>query len=1130
MSSAKEFSRRVISAMLCLAQVATPIGLAHAQVPTGPVSLANVPVNAVVTVKPNVMFTLDNSGSMNWAYAPMWVDDTQFDGKYCQTASSFNNLYYQPNQNYLAPVLADGSRMPNASYNNAPEDGFNPGSVRYDLASKYSDPGGSKGGSNPKGYDLNGGHNQSNRGGYYMVYNGVGAPDPTVCYPDTSYTIVNVNTQTAAQQLNFANWFSYYRTRISAIKSAVGEAFRTINDDFRVGFHTINNPGGGGNTGTFIPVDTFTGAQRINWYNAFYLQQANGGTPLRHAQVRIGEYFHSRTSPATNAQLPVAQDPITSSCQQNYHLLSTDGQWNDGIVSGAVGSGNWDATIPNSPLLLDALNKEFAATFSAGDPWPRPYREGTPVVGSLADLATYYWMTDMRPTLPDNVPTSAGDSASWQHMTTFGIAFSEQGSIPYPSGLGSIVSGASDWPTPAADAPSAVDDLWHASLNGHGRYFNVRSPAELMNALSAALNEIKARSGSASGVQFNSNNLTQSATNYAYRAGYTGGDWTGDVGAYSVDNSTGGLSSPNPVWSAKTKLDALVTPVGAGGGWDINRKIATRRSDTGAAVPFRWVNLAAAQQLTISPADPARGQRMVDYLRGDRSNEDAPGFTREFRRRVAVLGDIVNSEPVFIQAPNEPYVDVYNPGYSAFKAGRAGRRPMIYVGANDGMLHAIDASVGATTSGVEQWAYVPGLTYKPGVDGLAGLAFKNSDPLPDQFSHRFRVDQSPWIQDVNFAATNGGAGIDWRTLLVAGMNKGGKGYYALDVSNPEAANEGDVAGKALWEFTGDVANDPKMGYTFGKPQVFKTRRFGWVVAVTSGYNNAAGTGHVWLLNPTNGNIYHRFDSGVGSVAVPSGLGHVSYFTQDAKDHTAEQIYTTDLMGNVFRFDVSSANATDWITSGVKIASVGLPITAKATSVTNPFNPSERWVFFGTGRQLDVADRTSAAQQSLYAVKDGSATNPAVVVTALTKAALFNLPLGGQFTAGEPSIKGWYINLPIGQHVITHPVVIRGVVTFITTNPTEDVCSPGATSTQYSRIVGTGVNWLNGALYYTSNANIVKVQLLRLPPNGTPTSSKGRYASNHSRGDGTSGAGSPNEGSYDFQLNGGRTGLRFLRTQ
>ncbi len=593
---ANKLKRLVVAAVLV--SFFWPYAPTQAQIPTGPVQLADVPLFSTVTVQPNIMFTLDNSGSMAWMFAPMWVNPGAgadlYAGRYCLTNWRFNNLYYNPAVVYNPPVTATGSRFPNASYTSAWLNGFDTGEGTINLSTQYP----------TLATYQTASHQTGNRGGFYATYSGSEAVfDRTVCHPNTSYTEVSVNTLTSAQQTNFANWYSYYRSRILSMKTSVGEAFQTVDDKFRVGFHTINNPGGGGTNGRFIPVASFTGAHRNNWYSAFYSQDVGSGTPLLQATWRIGEYYRAARSPATGSTLTGSNDPVQFSCQQHYHILSTDGQWN-GSNPPAPGGTNYDNVLPNDPAVLAVLGTEFGTTFLPGDPWPRPYREkpGSASTQSLADLTTYYWMTDLRPGMANNVSTSSGNGANWQHMVSYGVAFSEQGTIPYPNGLSSIVSGASDWPFPTADAPSAVDDLWHSSLTGHGQYFNVTSPTELTSALGRALNEIRARSGSLSGGQFSSTDLTGTAA-IAYRAGFTSGDWSGEVAAYPVDAASGAVSTIK-IWSGKALLDSLVAPSGPGGGWQVNRKIATWRSDLGVAVPFSWANLSATQQITLT-ADPA---------------------------------------------------------------------------------------------------------------------------------------------------------------------------------------------------------------------------------------------------------------------------------------------------------------------------------------------------------------------------------------------------------------------------------------------------------------------------------------------------------------------------------------------
>lgn len=1111
-----KLKRFVIAALV--ASFCWPFAQTQAQIPTGPVVLGDVPLFSTVTVQPNIMFTLDNSGSMAWMFAPMWVNpgagSDLYAGRYCLANWRFNNLYYNPAIVYNPPVTAAGSRFPDANYNSAWLNGFDTSDGTINLATNYPTLANYRTAL----------HQTGTRGGFYATYTGSEAVfDRTVCAPNASYAEVDVNTLTAAQRTNFANWYSYYRSRILAMKTSVGEAFRTVDDKFRVGFHTINNPGGGGTNGRFLAVDTFTGAHRANWYAAFYTQDVGSGTPLLQATWRIGEYYKSARSPATGSTLSAANDPIRFSCQQNYHILSTDGQWN-GASPGAPGGTNYDNVLPNDPALLAVLGTEFGTTFLAGDPWPRPYREnpGSSSNQSLSDLTTYYWMTDLRPALVNNVATSSGNGANWQHMVSYGVAFSEQGTIPYPNGLTSIVSGASDWPLPVADAASAVDDLWHSSLNGHGQYFNVTSPTELTSALGRALNEIRARSGSLSGGQFSSTDLTGSATT-AFRAGFTSGDWSGEVAAYPVDASSGAVSTIK-IWSAKTLLDAMVAPAGAGGGWQTTRKIATRRSDSGIAVPFSWANLSADQRSTLT-TDPVLGAQMVDYLRGDRSNEDGGGVVRLFRQRTGILGDIAGSETIYVAAPGAPYSESYNPGYEAFKAAKAGRSAAIYVGSNDGMLHAFDAATGQ-----ELWAYVPALSYQPGLEGLAGLTYRNSDPIPNQFAHRYRVDQTPFVQDIDFGQTVGGTGVDWRSILVAGMNKGGRGYYALDVTEANATGEADVAAKVLWEFTGDVAKDPKMGYSFGEPLMFKTRRFGWVVAVSSGYNNGGagdGKGYIWLLNPRTGAVLHRFESGVGSSAVPSGLARTNIFMASSRQFIADQIYATDLMGNVHRFDVSAATAAGWTATGSRIASVGQPLTTAPVIAVNPFNAAERWVFFGSGRLLSNSDISVGAASRMYAIKDGGSAAPATFGAPLTAGDLTMLPLNGSIPS-SPLIKGWYAQMSPGQYIITAATITRGAVVWSTTIPTTDPCSPGATSETYVRAIGNGSNLVIGGVAIQSGANIVKTTTVKLV-NPNPINSKKRYKLTFDRGDGTTGPGARDQ-NLDFTLTGGRTGVRFVTTQ
>ncbi len=1119
-------SRRLLAIAVIVAHECLPLSVAFAQ------TLQDQPLFTVSSVQPNLMLTLDNSGSMLWQFAPMYTSANNT--KRCYTNYQYNRLFYNPNNTYLPPVKADGSRYPDSSYTNAWLNGFQTSAGTWDLSVNF--PAVTNYGTSVSGNDPRRSTSIANVSAYYHLYSGTSpaTPDPKTCYSDTSYTQVSVNTQTAAQKTNFANWFSYYRTRVNAMKSSAGEAFRVVDDSFRVGFHTINNPTSTGTSGGFLPLATFTGAHRTNWYTRFYQQIPGSGTPLRAAHERIGEYYRTGASPAGGS----VADPIQYSCQQNYHILTTDGQWNGAGASGSSGTANHDNTVPSTnPLLPAALSAEFGTSITAGSNWPRPYREksGSGSTNTLSDISAYYWMTDLRPSMPNNVFTSASNPASWQNMVTFGLAFSEQGTVNYPTGLQAIIDGTADWSVPAADSASAVDDLWKASLIGHGEFFSVASPKELVDAFGRAITEIQARQGSNSGAVLTGSDFAVGAP-VAFRAQYKSGEWTGDLQARNVDPSSGSIS-PTAVWRAQDQLENQVLPAGPGGGWSTKRKIVTRTNSslTGTAVRFREPGASGAggsitttQAAALDP-DTTTARQVLEYLRGDRTNEDTVSVVKSFRRRAYVLGDIVNSEPRYVGKPNEPYSDAYHPGYGGFKTSKGGRTPTVYVGANDGMLHAFKGTVGDADSGDEKWAYIPSFLFTNTVEGLVGLTWRPSDPLPNKFQHRYRVDQTPTVRDVDFnrVGSTGGGG-DWRTLLVSGMNKGGRGYFALDITDPDAASEDALRSKVLWEFDGSQTGDQaKLGYTYGQPLVIYTT-VGWMVAVSSGYQNSTGTGHIWLLDPRNGNVIKRLDVTGGSAADPIGLAHMEVYFQSDREQLVQQLYATDLKGNVWRFDLSASTVASWPSNGTKIASVGAPITSAPAIAVNPRDRSERWVYFGTGQILATSDLSNGTTRTFYAIKDGSASQPGTFSSPLGRSDLAAVTASGSAPQGT-AVKGWYMDMTAagGGQITISPHVARGVVMWATTVPTTDPCSPGATSVFYAREMGAATNRIaNGSLYVTMNAPVTKLQVAqsRDAAGGTSTQRKQLMIAS------TSGADIIVDVNLRVVLTGGRSNLRFVTTQ
>src|SRR5208283_1782304 len=193
-----------------------------------------------------------------------------------------------------------------------------------------------------------------------------------------------------------------------------------------------------------------------------------------------------------------------------------------------------------------------------------------------------------------------------------------------------------------------------------------------------------------------------------------------------------------------------------------------------------WANLSAAEQDSLAPGLPATGQQILAYLRGDPTNEGIS--LGQFRVRATdasgedFVGDIVNSSAVYVGPPNAGYLDGNDPGYSAFVTNNAGRAGMVYFGANDGMLHAVNDS-----NGNEAWAFMPHDLYRANATGLGALSYQDGALPP--FRHHYYVDSTPRIADVDFGNQN------WHSLLVGGLGKGGRSYYALDVTNPASVTD-----------------------------------------------------------------------------------------------------------------------------------------------------------------------------------------------------------------------------------------------------------------------------------------------------------------------------------------------------
>lgn len=917
------------------------------------------------------------------------------------------------------------------------------------------------------------------------------------------------------EMTNFANWYAYYSTRMQMMKTAAGRAFLPMDDRYRIGFVTINVDDW---TKEYLPVAQFTTAQKSSWYTKFYDINPGSSTPLREALARAGRYFAGKKPNS------MSDDPVEYSCQQNFTLLTTDGYWNGTATSvkeldGTTTMGNHDNS--NSGLSARSLGAFDGNITGASN--------------TLADVAMYYYKTDLRNSslgnctgalgnsvCADIVPTTDKDTLATQHMVTFSLGLIDGLMTFTPdyessttgdfskiktaaTGCNFSGSGTCNWPLPAADAQSALDDLWHAAVNGRGTYYNARDPSTLSKGLSSALAGMNVRLAAAAASSTSSPNITQTDRSI-FSSTYRTTKWDGEVVAQFIDPINGNIitSYPDPtvgapagatrtyLWSAQELLDAKVaTDMTAGTPSIPSRTIYTR--DAAAATglkSFLFANLDATEAAFFSDkcdfgflsqctlANLAQwqidagnlGANMVNYLRGSKTLETTtPNAT--YRLRDHILGDTVNAKPAYVRAPQFSFDDAVSPNYLSFKNTNESRQGSLYIASNDGMLHSFNSDTGN-----EMWAYVPRIVM-PNMYKLAEVSYENN--------HRFFVDGSPEIMDIfvdTATAAVSGMTAGWHTILVAGLNGGGRGFYALDVTDP--ANP-----KGLWEICSDSSlcaiSDPNIGFSYGNPVITKRSTDGkWVVLITSGYNNISAAAHsgegiLFVLDATTGQILTQTSTGSGTSTTPSGLAKISAWADDANhNNTSRFVYGGDLNGDVWRFDLGAPGASSTPTT-TKIATLLDPSSAPQSITTRPEladvlnnvnsmtgvgNPV---VYIGTGRYLGTTDLGRTQKQSLYAIKDnlsdtGASANlgsPRSRIDVVTRTISESSDATTRTISGTGNIidwsakKGWFVDFDPdgkspGERVNLDPVLALGTLIVTTNVPETSACTIGGYSWMY----------------------------------------------------------------------------------
>ena len=659
---------------------------------------------------------------------------------------------------------------------------------------------------------------------------------------------------------------------------------------------------------------------------------------------------------------------------------------------------------------------------------------------TLADMAFHYWATDLQPTIDNKIPfepkrtddeiftdgtksvtlepywNPRNDPAKWQHMVNYTIGFgtgaanwTNFGTNPifsggmYGSGFTDIVLGNKAWANPiSGNENSRPEELWHMAINSRGKFYPVEKSEDLAKAFDEIFSSIVADNSSPlTSFTSASGSISRSETE-VYQTAYVAAEdknsnnnrWYGFVASEKIrilidpldPNKRDFKLEPNPDWGtnpAKVAPNNHMTTADKLDARDHSTRVVITYNDASdEGIAFSWgatTPLSSEQQRLLNngtiaaAAGDGLGKDRLNFLRGDRTKEEKNGG--KFRNRKTIQGDIVNSAVWYAGPPASNYSF---DGYSSFSRTNKVRKPMLYVGGNDGMLHGFSAK-----DGEEYIAYVPQGVYK-------NLS-KISEP---GYSHLYYVDGSPFTGDLNLGSN---ASPDWRTYLVGTLAAGGKGYFVLDVSKPGttddsvATNFSQTNAKSLVVMDTTDGADDDIGHIFGTPvvdesnpqrnlQIARTNNGRWALITGNGYNSK-NQRPVLLIQYLDGDKSLVKLSGVPVTdpaheeAIKNGLSTPQFLDVNA-DGSPDFVYAGDLRGNMWKFDISGNSSSLW-----NVAFGGKPLFSAAAPSRQPITtqpllrPNRSigglMVAFGTGRNITEGDRSDTSLQSVYAVLDNT---------------------------------------------------------------------------------------------------------------------------------------------------------------
>ena len=815
-------------------------------------------------------------------------------------------------------------------------------------------------------------------------------------------------------------------------------------------------------------------------------------------------------------------------CRKAHQIFLSDGAW------GHASSKGVDTAGPDHRRIARGDNPDTSPIrLPDGTDYPGPlnqtrlYRDdwGTSGWSTLSDLTFHYWSRDLQPGMAnevaprwqvpqasENFGTDAApallepywnprnDPATWQHLVTHTIGLQQANAwTPQPiwagdhfTGLAPLIRGEVTWPSPFCNdvgtGPGHLPcdgadtykhrqafrkpELWHMALNSRGRFLPAPDGPSLVEALSSVLEDITPTDPPRWTSMVSSASRLR-ADGMVFIAGFDARRWSGEVSAHRISAGTHAVDDA-PAWRASALLDSPnLTPA--------QRLILTHNGSRGVA--FEWDNLSAAQKELLRGEDGNRqGRQRVAYLRGHRFLETQYGG--KLRQRSSRLGDIVNSNLWHTGRPLRPAFD--HPGHADFRTRQADRRSMVYVGANDGMLHGFDAQTGA-----ERLAYLP----------QAAFASLRSYTLPN-YSHRYSVDGHPFTGDADLRASDS-APPAWRTVLVSGLGSGGRGYFVLDVTDHQSFSANSVlldrtfADDASGSFTGSE----DVGHLHAAPavddvtqrseQIVKLNNGRWAVVMGNGVNSPLER-PVLLIQHLDGD--RSLVRLVASTQEKQSNGLFSPRLIDVNgDGKVDLAYAGDLQGQLWKFNLSGPSEADW---GVSTWN-GSGVACRDSTACQPFfvaidnaTPAKRqaittaplWLahplggiqlMFGTGRSLQMSDASDTQVQTIYSVWDKSGflqkdgrltlldTAPTARSALVRQEVLGTLPrtegttdqaaTASEFstttantvayTRGENATtpRGWYLDLPQPrERVLQAPVYFEGQKVIIASTAPADV--------------------------------------------------------------------------------------------